>query len=57
MKVSENFELEEFVSRDVFERWQGKALWFIDYKIINIAEYFLKAFKTEMIINNWKSGR
>lgn len=56
MKVSQNFELEEFVSRQTFELWKEKSIWFLDYRIISLAEFMLKTFKNEMIINDWHTG-
>lgn len=56
MKVSDNFDLEEFVSKAIFEKYQGKSIWFLDYRIINFAEYILHKFRNEIIINNWKTG-
>ena len=56
MKVSENFELEEFVPHAIYELYKDKSIWFIDYRCINFAELILKHFKIDVTINNWHQG-
>jgi hypothetical protein len=53
MKVSENFELEEFVSKNIFETWQAKSIWFVDVRLFIFLETLRKRMKTEMVINTW----
>lgn len=56
MKVSENFNLQEFVPPEIYNRFGNSAIWFIDRKIINIAQFIRGRFKAPVTINNWSSG-
>jgi len=56
MKVSANFSLNEFVPPEIYNRFGDKALWFIDRKVINIAQFIRERFKNSVTINNWSGG-
>jgi hypothetical protein len=56
MKLSANFVVEELVSKDIFQRWGEKSIWFIDPKIVAVAEFLRMHFKAAIIINNWHTG-
>jgi hypothetical protein len=56
MKVSANFDLEEFIDRDTFQRYREKSIWFIDPKIIALAEFYRMHFKAPVTINTWHKG-
>lgn len=53
MKLSKNFDLREFVSLGIHQRWGDKAIWFIDPKLIEIAEFIRERFGWPVTINNW----
>lgn len=68
MKLSENFELEEFVSRATFKKWGSRSIYFLDPKIPKLAQfykdYFLDYYKKQdsnvgnvyIVINTWANG-
>ena len=56
MKVSKNFWLTEFIPPEIYEMSAGNSLWFIDQRIITIAQYIRDRFKSPVTINNWFSG-
>jgi hypothetical protein len=56
MKVSASFDLEEFVDRETFQRYREKSIWFIDPKIIALAEFYRMHFKAPVTINTWHKG-
>ncbi len=56
MKISEHFHIEEFVPQNVFKTWQIKSLWFIDRRIIVLAEFIRRRFDKEVTINNRFEG-
>ena len=53
MKISEHFELQEFVSKDIYTKWRDKSIWFIRPEIIKLAEFYREYFDAPVTINNW----
>jgi len=56
MKLTENFILQEFVPKGIWEKYRKKSIWFIDYKIVTIAEFFRNRYGKPVTINNWHKG-
>lgn len=56
MKVSADFHLEEFVPKAIFKQYQAAALWFIDPRIITIAQTIRTNLGRAITINNWMDG-
>ncbi len=56
MKISENFEIEELVPPEIFERFKDKSTWFIDQRLVNILEFLRSILKTSITVNNWHTG-
>lgn len=56
IKVSKNFYLDEFVSMELYYKYGEKCRWFIDPRIILIAQEIRDIFGKPCIINNWWHG-
>lgn len=70
MKISQNFEVQEFVPRHIWEQFGEKATWFVNPKLVRIAEFYKSFFLTyyknklgndkvrsvAIQINNWHLG-
>jgi len=56
MKVSKNFSLAEFVPPDVLEQYPASGIWFIDQRIINIAQFIRDRYNLPVTINNYLTG-
>ena len=56
MQVSKNFVLEEFIPKEFYNYWKESAIWFIDPKIVTIAQWFHDYLNKGIIINNWHVG-
>jgi hypothetical protein len=56
MKVSKNFTLAEFVPPAIYEKYVDKSLWFIDPKIVVIAQFIRNRFGRPVTINNYLAG-
>lgn len=56
MKVSDHFVLQEFCYPELYQEFSEKSLWFIDQRIINIAEFLRTEFNKPCVINNWHIG-
>lgn len=56
MQVSKNFVLQEFVPKAIYKIYEGKSTWFINPKIIQIAQELRYASGVPIIINNWHIG-
>ena len=56
MKVSQNFVLKEFIDEKTYKKWGNASLWFIDPKIVAIAQLVRDRLKLPVTINNWSGG-
>jgi len=56
MKVSKNFSLDEFVPPSIYEHFMDKSIWFIDPKIVQMAQFIRDRFGKPVTINNYLSG-
>lgn len=56
MKVSPNFDLREFVPKDIWHIYQDRSLWFVDIRVIEGAEWLRNYFGKPITINNWHTG-
>jgi len=55
MKVSENFSLWEFMHPDTYKAFGDKSIWFLDKRIIDLAQFMRGRFKASATINTWNS--
>ena len=53
MKVSKDFVIEEFVPEEIYQQFGDKSIWFIDPKIIQIAQFFRDRYNLPITINDW----
>lgn len=66
MQVAKNFDIREFVSPGTFNKWGNKCIWFVDQKVIDLAQFaknfftdYFKEIETKEVekvtitINNW----
>jgi hypothetical protein len=56
MQVSEHFDIREFVPPEIYNQFKDNSIWFIDPKIIKVAEFVRSFFKKPVTINNWFTG-
>jgi hypothetical protein len=56
MKVSENWTLQEFIGQSVWNQFGESALWFVDRRLIDSAQWLRKALGVQLICNNWNTG-
>lgn len=56
MKVSTNFQLTEFIDKKTFQKWGDASIWFIDPRIIQVAQFIRERHGVPVTINNWSSG-
>ena len=56
MKVSKDFVIEEFVPEEIYQQFGDKSIWFIDPKIIRIAQFFRDRYGLPITINDWHNG-
>ena len=52
MKVSNNFVIQEFVPKETYDL-RFPSVWFIDERVIKIAQFMRDRFKCAMFINSW----
>ncbi len=56
MKVSKDFSLHEFVPPMIYEKYVDRSIWFVDPRIIELAQFIRERFGKPMTINNYLSG-
>lgn len=56
MKLGTYFRLEEFIPKEVYNRFGDNSIWFVDKRIIDLANFVRSRFGKSMTINNWHSG-
>lgn len=56
MQVAANFILEEFIPKEIYDKWGESSIWFIDKRIITIAQFIRDRFDHIVTINNWHKG-
>ena len=56
MKVSNNFYLQEFVDEGTYKQWGDSSIWFVDPRIITLAQFIRERLGKPCTINNWHSG-
>lgn len=55
MKVSNNFDLVEYMPKAVFEQFGNRCTWFLDTKLINVVQ-LLRDQYGPITINDWHQG-
>ena len=56
MKVSENFSLEEFMSTRTYSKWGTSSIWFLDQRVIHIAQLLRDRLGASITINGIFNG-
>ena len=56
MKVSSNFYLQEFVDPGTYGKFGDSSIWFIDPRIITLAQFIRERLGKPCTINNWNAG-
>lgn len=56
MKLSNNFDLVEFVPKDLYDVGEDYAIRFVDMRCVALAQYLKDLYKTKVTINDWAWG-
>lgn len=56
MKITQNFDLEEFVPKEVYETFGEKSVWFLDPRLPVLVQKIRDLIDKSIIINNWNTG-
>lgn len=56
MKVSKDFFLGEFIPPELLDLYPEKGIWFIDQRIINLAQFMRDRYRLPVIINDYLTG-
>ena len=56
MKLTANFTLQEFIDPDTYKKYGTSSIWFIDPRIVNLAQFIRERLGKPCTINNWTSG-
>lgn len=54
--ISKNFKIQEFVPPAIYAQYGDRSQWFIDQKLVDIAEFIRAEFDLPVTINNWHIG-
>lgn len=55
-QITENFNLDEFIHPDYMRKFGQNALWFIDHRIVTIAQELRTDLGVPITINNYETG-
>jgi len=55
-QITENFHLDEFIHPDYMRKFGQNALWFIDHRIVTIAQELRTDLGVPITINNYETG-
>ncbi len=55
-KISSNFDIREFVPPIIWRRYGANSRWFVDPKIISLAEFYRSYFGVPVYVNTWFYG-
>ena len=53
MKLTKDFYLSEFIDPETYKQYGKNSVWFIDYKVINIAQLLRDRLNKVLYINTW----
>jgi uncharacterized protein YcbK (DUF882 family) len=53
VKLSNNFYLQEFVSKYIYQKYKDNATWYVDDRLIDLAQFIRDRYKKPVIINTW----
>lgn len=56
MKLTDRFDLTEFIPKEIYSQYGDKSIWFLDKKIVNVADRIAVMLGKPIIINNWNKG-
>ena len=70
VKISQNFDIREFVPKSIYDRFGDSSTWFISEKVVKCAEFYKSFFTTyfknkygsekvksvAIVVNNWHVG-
>ena len=56
IKVSKNFYLDEFIPRNIYRRYGAKSIWFLDPRLIQLAQGLRDFLGVPVTVNNWANG-
>jgi hypothetical protein len=54
--LTKNFIIQEFVTPEIYKRFGENSIWFVDKRIINVAQYLRETLNVPATINNWHTG-
>lgn len=54
--LTTNFRLEEFIDPDTFGRFGESSIWFIDPRLVTLAQFMRDRLGKPCTINNWHTG-
>jgi hypothetical protein len=54
--LTDHFTIQEFVPPEIYNQFKENSIWFIDPKIIKIAEFVRSFFNKPVTINDWHTG-
>jgi len=56
MKLTQNFDLREFVPPEIFEKFGANSIWFVDNRLVSLAQFVRDHFNRPIVINDWYRG-
>jgi hypothetical protein len=54
--ISKHYEIREFVPPEIYQLFGERSIWFIDQRIVLLADWMCDYFGSHVVINNWHTG-
>lgn len=56
IKIEANFYLDEFIDQETYRQYGRQSIWFLDFRIVRIAQLLRNVSGQPVIINSWFHG-
>jgi hypothetical protein len=56
IKLTKDFYLDEFIPKDIYFQFGKNSIWFLDQRIVSLAQFIRDRFGHPVTINNWIHG-
>jgi len=56
IQLSHDFFLDEFVPQEIYRKYGAKPIWFVDKRIVDVAQFLRDHFNQPLTNNDWMDG-
>ena len=56
IQITENFYLDEFIHRDIYNQFKGKSIWYLNPQLPKLVQEIRNRYGEPIYINTWFNG-